>query len=41
MLLGVFLISITKLGSVIKVSKLQILTELKQLELRLSEMLKK
>lgn len=41
MLLGVFLISVTLLGSVIRVSKLQILAELKQFELRLTEMLKK
>ncbi len=41
MLLGVFLTSITLLGSVIRVSKLQILAEFKQFELRLTEMLKK
>ena len=41
MLLGVFLISVTLLGSVIRTSKLQILAELKQFELRLTEMLKK
>ena len=41
MLLGVFLISITLLGSCIRVSKLQILAELKQFELRIIETLKK
>ena len=41
MLFGVFLISLTLLGAVIRVSKLQILAELKQFELRLTEMLKK
>jgi len=41
MLLGVFLISITLLSSVIRVSKLQILAEMKHFELRLTEMLKK
>lgn len=38
-LLGVFVISITLLGSVIRASKLQILAELKQFELRLTELL--
>ena len=41
MLFGVFIISVTALGAVIRTSKLQILGELKQFELRLIEMLKK
>jgi hypothetical protein len=41
MMIGFFLISITLLGSIIRATKLQILIELKQFELRLTEMLKK
>ena len=41
MMLGFLLVSITLLGSIIRAAKLQILMELKKLELRLTEMLKK
>jgi hypothetical protein len=41
MLIGFFLISIILLGSIIRATKLQILIELKQFELRLTELLKK
>ena len=40
-LLGIFLISLSLLSSCIRESKLQILAELKQFELRITEMLKK
>ncbi|MBN1972732.1 MAG: hypothetical protein JW787_03780 [Sedimentisphaerales bacterium] len=39
-LLGIFLISLSLLASCIRESKLQILAELKQFELRITEMLK-
>ena len=41
MLIGVFITSLTVLASVIRQSKLTILVELKQFELRITEMLKK
>lgn len=41
MLIGVFITSLTVLASVIRQSKLAILVELKQFELRITEMLKK